>query len=207
MSTSANKRDRSSLPSVEAWENEGGALAPQRAKETASPRKSSAFRGQDERKPQNTGSNHAASDAHTRRRQRPRHLRCMLEGERDGIEERGLVAGISGYTGNASNRTQDVAITRQHDVVSMIGNFMNTKPEHCDRPIYVTQQFTSKPTSIRNVIAWTFIYIGIFVLGMEAVDKVSFGGVGPGLGIAMIGLIWLAAPFRETYFPDRGNPP
>ena len=60
--------------------------------------------------------------------------------------------------------------------------------------------------SIRNVIAWTFIYIGIFVLGMEAVDKVSFGGVGPGLGIAMIGLIWLAAPFWETYFSDRRSP-
>jgi hypothetical protein len=62
---------------------------------------------------------------------------------------------------------------------------------------------TQQPTKIRNLIAWTFIYIGICVLAMEAVDKVSFGGVGPGLGIFMIGLIWLAAPFRRTYFPDR----
>ena len=88
----------------------------------------------------------------------------------------------------------------------MIGNFMNTKPEYRDCPMYVSQQSTSKPTSIRNVIAWTLIYVGIFVLGMEAVDKASFGGVGPGLGIAMIGLIWLAAPFRETYFPDHRSP-
>ena len=80
---------------------------------------------------------------------------------------------------------------------------MNTKPEYRDRPIYVTQRSTSRPIKIRNFIAWTFIYIGIFVLLMEAVDKVSFGGVGPGLGLFMIGLIWLAAPFRQTYFPDR----
>ena len=56
MSTSTNKGGRSSLPSVEAWENEGGATAPRPAKQTASSRKSSAFRGQDEREPQNTGS-------------------------------------------------------------------------------------------------------------------------------------------------------
>jgi hypothetical protein len=78
---------------------------------------------------------------------------------------------------------------------------MNTKPEYRDRPIYVTQRSTSRPIKIRNFIAWTFIYIGIFVLLMEAVDKVSFGGVGPGLGLFMIGLIWLAAPFWQTYFP------
>ena len=65
---------------------------------------------------------------------------------------------------------------------------------------------TSKPIEIRIFIAWAFIYIGIFVLLMEAVDKISFGGVGPGLGIFMIGLIWLAAPFRQTYFPDRRTP-
>lgn len=41
MSTSTKKRDHSSLPSVEAWENEGGATAPQPAKQTAPSRKSS----------------------------------------------------------------------------------------------------------------------------------------------------------------------
>jgi hypothetical protein len=41
MSTSTKKGDRSSLPSVEAWENEGGATAPRPAKQTAPSRKSS----------------------------------------------------------------------------------------------------------------------------------------------------------------------
>jgi hypothetical protein len=40
MSTSTKKGDRSSLPSVEAWENEGGATAPQSAKQTAPSRRS-----------------------------------------------------------------------------------------------------------------------------------------------------------------------
>ena len=41
MGTSTNKGGRSSLPNVEAWENEGGATAPQPAKQTAPSRKSS----------------------------------------------------------------------------------------------------------------------------------------------------------------------
>ena len=71
----------------------------------------------------------------------------------------------------------------------MIGNIRKQSQNTVIAPNYVTQRSTSKPIEIRNFIAWTFIYIGIFVLLMEAVDKISFGGVGPGLGIFMIGLI------------------
>src|SRR4029078_5212784 len=92
MSTAANKRDHSSLPSVDAWENEGGALAPQPAKQTASPRRLSAFRGQDEREPQNSGSNHAGSAAHAQRRQTSPSSGVCLKGNATAVRSRLYIA-------------------------------------------------------------------------------------------------------------------